>query len=490
MADVGLSVNQGVANGATPFSPASKHIVAALMDRERGPVGVPMRVTSLQEDRAIFGGVEASKYGAIIIRNMFKNAGRYGVEMYGIRVGSGAEVVATATIVETASDLLVVTAGYKGVEDPGAWGNNLSVTLFPPDVAGGNVSLFQLDVFLSGSFKERFTADSLENLIVVVNEQSGFIALSAGAGIATAFTTAKTVFLAGGSNSTPVANDYEAVLEELEGLDFNILISTEVYTEAHAIALRDFAKNNEAVYVTNLAQNAGVSGAATFSASLKESGPSHIVCYYNWGKTTNESGSFVDVPVYAGVIGSGFIRVPGINADNIAQPPGGVEANLNDFISVSPERISQKDINLLVQQYGVNVVVTKRGYGFFPVSSRTMATNPLYHSIHVLRQTLYYIQTLRNNLLYLTQKPNTPALQSQAYAAIYAFFINEYGLGNLENSVPFDVACEILADRSVNPVGQDRKIFNIVINWIPTEQTESVVIRLNRNDGRLLVEAS
>ena len=93
-------------------------------------------------------------------------------------------------------------------------------------------------------------------------------------------------------------------------------------------------------------------------------------------------------------------------------------------------------------------------------------------------------------MLFAVQKPNDIGLHKDIYAAIISFFKGEYNNGGLERSIPFETACEVINDKTVNPSSQDRKIHNVAINWIPTENTESLVIRVNRNDGVLIAEGN
>jgi hypothetical protein len=123
--------------------------------------------------------------------------------------------------------------------------------------------------------------------------------------------------------------------------------------------------------------------------------------------------------------------------------------------------------------------------GYYVGSSRTYSTNDLYCSVHIRLQTSYYVRALNAMLRFMEQKGNTPELKNQALKALYRYFKSEYDNGALERSVPFDTAYQGICDKSNNPVGQDRKLINIDVLWIPTECTESIRLSLQRNDGVL-----
>ena len=88
------------------------------------------------------------------------------------------------------------------------------------------------------------------------------------------------------------------------------------------------------------------------------------------------------------------------------------------------------------------------------------------------------------------QKPNTPELKREMLVKLRQYFKTEYDNGALERSVDFDTAYQGICDNSNNPPGQDRKLINVDVLWIPTECTESIRLSLQRNDGVLNVTES
>jgi hypothetical protein len=98
---LGITLTEGVAAGISTIRPAGKHNIGLLMARERGIANQPVEIRSLQEDRVRFGGVTNDAWGAIVTRNLYKNAGTFGATYYGVRiVGTGstaAEISVTST---------------------------------------------------------------------------------------------------------------------------------------------------------------------------------------------------------------------------------------------------------------------------------------------------------------------------------------------------------------------------------------------------------
>lgn len=134
MPNVGLSIVEAVAQGAIGFREPSKRNIGLLGQFVRGAGFSPVKVTSEEEFRNIFGGQNSAFYGPMIVKSIFREAGNAPVTLYIARVVNDQFVAATKTVTLEGSGstavTMKVTAGYKGIEDPGAWGNNVKVTLY------------------------------------------------------------------------------------------------------------------------------------------------------------------------------------------------------------------------------------------------------------------------------------------------------------------------------------------------------------------------
>ncbi len=129
MANVGINVLE-VDGLAPPVIAAAPTSVAALAGAtERGVPDTPVRVSSPPQFRQRFGGHLAAGYLAYAIDGFFQNGGR---EAYVSRVVGTGRVAATTTLVDrqaVPAPTLILAAGYRGVEDPGPWGDRLTVTV-------------------------------------------------------------------------------------------------------------------------------------------------------------------------------------------------------------------------------------------------------------------------------------------------------------------------------------------------------------------------
>ncbi|NLR94867.1 hypothetical protein [Flammeovirga agarivorans] len=113
---LGLNLQEGISNATSPKAGVSKHNVGMIMQRSKGPVNVPIEITSLSEDREVFGVGSPTK-ADVQVEAMYKHAGQYGVTMYGIRLAGEGSTAATASYtVAPINDQAVVEDELQAVE--------------------------------------------------------------------------------------------------------------------------------------------------------------------------------------------------------------------------------------------------------------------------------------------------------------------------------------------------------------------------------------
>lgn len=502
MADqVGLQVIEGVSNGVTPFNEASKSNIGLIMERLRGVPNKVVMVSSLQEDRVLFGGISENQYGAYVTRHIFNNAGRFGAAVYGLRIVGEGSLAATANLSSTGSSpevVMTLSAGQNGLEDPGIWGNDLKVTVIPAGDTAGVADYHIMEIYYKGILRETFQATTWALLVDILNASSRFVCALAGVGIAGTIETVTNVTLANGAYTAPTQGDFEAAYTDgiasglaiFDGQDVQLIACSEHCDLKMAGAGSLYCKTRgDVLYVTSLPYASSAEDVGLWAAALQNSSPSFIAGYNFWVKTSNEASSHAWVPSIGVILGAGYIRAMELSRGHVWVPPGGIETSFLDVMDITNNPLSPETINLWVKRYTTNVAVYRKRLGFFLYSSRTYSTNPLHHSVHVRRLTNWIVRMLEENMMFTIQKSSTPELGKDAVMAVTMFFRGIYDEGGLERSIPFEEACIVTSDSTNNPASQDRKIRNIDIEWIPTECTESVVIRLSRNDGALIVKA-
>ena len=341
---------------------------------------------------------------------------------------------------------------------------------------------------------------AITSATVLVLEQNAAVAIAGAAfGIYKRFS--ETFTLASGVYSAPVESDFYGVpsvsdpkgLNILDGVDCQIIGITENFTLTMTQALNTYLNDRQDPFgVSVYPLNASEAVIASYATALQTTNTSFLSMYNIWQLTSDEqtSPSNVVVPGLGYILGAGFIRTPKLQGDYIHIPPAGQDSAAVDFIECYPKNISQATLNLYARNYSCNSVVFVPRVGYFIMTSRTMSTAALFQSIHIRLQTSYYKRTLEQNMGWVIQKPNSPQLKKQIYAALYSFFKTEYDNGALERSITFEEACAIICDITNNPLSQPRTELNADIDWIPTETTEAIRLSLNRNDGLLTIKAN
>lgn len=564
MADVGLTISEGIANGQTAYKEPSKRNIGLLGQFVRGASFSPQRITSMEDFNVIFGGQSASFFGPGIVKSIFDEAGEAPVTMYVARVTGAGDVVANGAANLTDSATMNVNAGYKGVDDPGTWANGIQVSLY--SYSSRVKDMFTLLVNYKDK-QEQYNYGTLSEIQVAVNKVSKYITIefskeieklvfvsitgtltastssNSVTGVGTKFTTdlsvgsviydsnekmigtvaaitsdtqltlasramiavtagsvkkrddkVYTATLAGGVDGEVVESDFYPVesttdpkgLACLDGYDVQIIACTEFHSLSMAKVLNEYLKDkSNPIGIVNLPLNADEGTAELYAMDLQTNNTSFLAGYLGWCKVPDENGNPMLIPAIGPVLGAAYVRTPYLQGDFIHIPPGGIDSLFNNVLEVIPARLSQASINRLVQQFSCNIIQYVENTGYYVGSSRSYSTNELYMSIHVRMQTSYYLRALNSKMRFLEQKPNTPELKREALVELNTFFKTEYDNGALERSVDFDQAYQGICDKSNNPSGQDRKLLNIDVLWIPTECTESVHITLRRNDGIL-----
>lgn len=172
MANVGLTIVEGVANGASAYKNPSKRNVGILGQFVRGAKLSPTKITSLEDFNVIFGGQSNSFYGPGVVRSIFKEAGNAPVTLYVARVVGADAACAAATTALSGGKTITVTAGYKGKDDPGAWANGITATLYSYSSMVKGMFTF---VVSKGTDKETYSYDSLSEIQVAVNKVSKYV---------------------------------------------------------------------------------------------------------------------------------------------------------------------------------------------------------------------------------------------------------------------------------------------------------------------------
>lgn len=109
MNQIGVTIEERVIN-AVNLSFSSGRNIGMLMERERGRANMPTLISSLLEDRRIFGGNNPAMYSPYVVENLFANCGGYSVNLYGVRIVGAGSTAAEVTVKHQHSNNQTLTA--------------------------------------------------------------------------------------------------------------------------------------------------------------------------------------------------------------------------------------------------------------------------------------------------------------------------------------------------------------------------------------------
>lgn len=174
MADVGLTIVEGVAAGASAFREPSKRNIGLLGQFVRGAGFFPVKINSMEDFNIIFGGQSASFFGPAIVKSIFDESGNAPVTLYIARVIGSESAVANGSATLEDSAIMNVRAGYKGKDDTGDWANGVTVSLYS---YGSRIrDMFTL-IVQYGDKQEQYSYGTLSEIQVAVNKTSKYITI-------------------------------------------------------------------------------------------------------------------------------------------------------------------------------------------------------------------------------------------------------------------------------------------------------------------------
>lgn len=207
-----------IPSGSRSIAGASTSIAAFVGGFARGPVNTAVRMFSIADFEANFGGLDSASPASFAVSQFFINGGG---TAYAVRVANGAAAASISMGAETgATAVLRATAGQvianRAVDNPGTWGNALRIeidyrTADPANQFNMVVSQIRLvDGIAQPARTEVFrnlvmTAGAINNAIAVVNAGSAMIRLDQDPGFGTA-RPAGTGFLSGDVSAVALAS--------------------------------------------------------------------------------------------------------------------------------------------------------------------------------------------------------------------------------------------------------------------------------------------
>lgn len=160
--NLGVNVVEVDGRAAPTIVAAPISVAGFLVRSQRGVPDLPVPIRGFSDFVTNFGSYTTNAFGAHAVRGFFDNGG---TEAYVVRVvGSGSSAASATLNDRVGAATLDVAAGRRGREDPGAWGNDLSVTI--TDHPRGTSAIPGQIV---GTTSEPFALANGDTLVVTVN---------------------------------------------------------------------------------------------------------------------------------------------------------------------------------------------------------------------------------------------------------------------------------------------------------------------------------
>jgi phage tail sheath protein FI len=125
--NIGVNVVEVEGTAAPTIVAAPVSTAGFLIGAERGVPNVPVKLRSFGDFVTAFGSYTSRYFGAHALNGFFQNGG---AEAWAVRVAGSPNAPAAATLSDSGgAAVLNLRAGMRGQDDPGEWGNELSVAV-------------------------------------------------------------------------------------------------------------------------------------------------------------------------------------------------------------------------------------------------------------------------------------------------------------------------------------------------------------------------
>ncbi|GAA2511428.1 phage tail sheath family protein [Winogradskya humida] len=137
--NLGVTVVEVDGRSSPAIAAAPTSTAGFVVRSERGAPDRAIRIRGFADYVATFGSYTANAFGTYAVRGFFDNGGSDAFVVRVVGPGAQASSVTVKDRAGSAKDTLRLRAGARGVADPGAWGNSLSVAVEPHPLGSATV---------------------------------------------------------------------------------------------------------------------------------------------------------------------------------------------------------------------------------------------------------------------------------------------------------------------------------------------------------------
>jgi uncharacterized protein len=505
---------QEIPSGSRTITGVATAVAAFVGKASRGPVDVPVPITSYGDFERTFGGLERHSGLGYAVRDYYLNGGSQAVI---VRLG-GEAVAAT---IDVDGDVGLVAIG------PGTWGNDLEVevqhaadpeaSLVAEQQGVEATELFHLTV-REGSAAQPRLVETYPNVTLsdgprridtvlrgsqLVSVADGFTPPTSGRPGERHSGQEPAAFYASGDDGTDTVSlgldDYVGGTGDTfaaDKLGIYALLDADLFTilclppstpegdlpDALWATALSLCVDERAMLVVDPPSGETVSSIRTWveARGLTAHGRNGAVYFPRIRRADPLRDGAVGTFVPCGAVAGVMARTDG--ARGVWKAPAGLEAGL---VGANGLAVALTDgENGQLNPYGINCLRTFRGVGSVVWGSRTLRGADLladeYKYVPVRRLALFLEETLFRNTQWVVFEPNDEPLWGQIRASIGAFMQDLFRQGAFQGSTPRDAYFVRCDSETTTQYDIDRGIVNIVVGFAPLKPAEFVVVSIQQ----------
>jgi len=403
---------------------------------------------------------------------------------------------------------LTVTAGYRGQEDPGAWGgqddpgvweDGITIRIADNEEEAGTHDLF---VRYNGNIVE--TWEKLNH-----SDAAGASGQHPEDVINDEFTGSKYIIVSEDTTANPVTTDGttdadpDGFVKLTGGKDdtlsgpllLNALAGALGRFDFYAVQLVCCPESDDASVVNEALTYCGNRGDCMFvghtpqgydAAAAKAYGKDfqgnkiYGALYFPWIRVRDPIGNQKWVPPTGHVMGV-YARTE--RERGIWKAPAGNAARVNGALDVE-QHITNTDHTDLVKNGSVNAVRFISGQGIVVDSSRTLSTNTLWLYVNVRLLFNFVKSSLKAGLRWVVQEPNDDTLWNKVkYNSVTPFLMGLWRRGAFGPGSPDEVFTVKVDAENNPPANIQQGILTVEIYFYPSRPAETIIIIVGQQEG-------
>jgi len=497
--NLGLNVVEVDGRVAPSIQAAPTSVAAFIVRAERGLENEVYRLTNWSEYVEHFGSFMAGAFGAYAVRGFFDNGGS---------VAYVTRVMDTATAAAATVDLdgggaaaLSVTAGYRGEEDPGTWGNNIAIQIRENSE---DTNAYDLLVHHNGFVVETWGNLNLggtaqQNPATVINDEfsgSKYIIVEVPVDVTVnpdetvdADDNVVPVLLANGADGpltgTDLQNALAGALSRFDIYDVQLVCSpendeTDADTAVFAnAALTYCAARGDCMFVGHTPFNQDAAATKAYGKEF-QGDKVYGALYFPWIRVADPIGTQKWIPPTGHIMGV-YARTE--QERGIWKAPAGNAARVNNALDIQHQITSAVHTDL-VKNGSVNAVRYIPGQGIVIDSSRTLSTNPIWLYVNVRLLFNFVKSSLMSGLRWVVQEPNDQTLWNKAkFNSINPFLMGLWRRGAFGAGLPEEVFTVKIDNENNSAASIQQGILNIEVYFYPVRPAETIVITVGQQES-------